>query len=117
MIIKMYPLPKLVFEWNGPVVITTKKGETAYLLPETINLPWRARFSIIPALREPNLDYAMLLQNDITPVPVTMDHQESKLQNIIIDDQRENTNKFTEVLTMLTQPPTAVTSEKVHGEE
>ena len=117
LIIKMYPLPRLLIEWNGPVVITTKKGESAYLLPETINLPWRARFSIIPALREPNLDYAMLLQNDITPVPVTMDHQESKLQNIIIDDQRENTNKFTEVLTMLTQPPTAVTSEKVHGEE
>ena len=110
LLVQSFPLPKVTISWDGPAVITTKKGSHNYQLPSVIHLRWKSRFRVLPALRTPGLTYALLLQNETGSNTVTMETLENKLENIIIDDQQteENVDLITSFIRFMRRQPLPV---------
>ena len=61
------PHPRIVMAWSGPITLNIDDRPRAFCLPNQILLPLAARFTVIPALRDPTTTTAIILKtNDIT---------------------------------------------------
>lgn len=75
------PHPRINMTWAGPITFMINGKRETFYLPSHVILPLRARFSIIPALRDPTTTTALILKTDSTvislPYTNTYDHTDS----------------------------------------
>jgi hypothetical protein len=55
------PQPRINMTWSGPISFKVRSKQVTYYLPNSIILPFRARFTIIKALKDPTTTAALIL--------------------------------------------------------
>ena len=68
------PHPRVSMAWSGPITFNINGQQQTFYLPNNILLPLKARFSIIPALKDPTTTTALILKthDTVTSLPTTI---------------------------------------------
>ena len=104
--------------WSGPITLNVNDRPRAFCLPNQILLPLTARFTVIPALRDPTTTTAIILKtNDTTYSLPTTDtlqltdieiDEDDNYQPLVVHPKDMTT---LEILTALTQNKSPVGNE------
>ena len=109
------PHPRINLDWSGPITFNIHGRQQNFILPAHIVLPLKARFSIIPALKNPNTTTALVLKtyDSIISLPTTDHHdnpdhftQDEQITTSFIKQPRDmtNTQLMTAIMTQKTEP-------------
>ena len=111
------PYPRITMSWSGPLTLEVQKSSKTFFLPDHIVLPLKARFTIIPALKDPTTTVALVLKTHDTTMslPVTTtsttgnDMTDSDHYQALVQHPSEMTTL--ELLTAIVKPKNATGNE------
>ena len=110
------PHPTISITYSGPLSITTPSTTKTYYLPEQCILPFRCRYTVIPAIRDPTTTTALILKTNtnvrtLTPPPTDQDELDNNDQENHEIHQDPTTMSNFQLITALLRPRVTVGNE------
>lgn len=109
------PHPRINMLWSGPIVFNIMGEKKVFFLPNHILLPPKARFSVIPALRDPTTTTNLVLKSDsaVMSLPATPQSditiREDQEEETLINHPRDMT--ILQLMTAVLKPKPQIGSE------